>query len=221
MQQVQVNTVKPELSFFENESLNRLLNFEGEEKLDTRIRDIENYMSNNSGVGLSELEKDDLYAQAQSLLTELKKELRDVKFTFYLNRPQYNFLTNLLLTKIEYDINTVFIGLELMEFLSSIANSKYANDTDIKGFDVDATELTYMYHLIQPHKVKGLTKDAHTFSRLLVRIGEVSKVVNYYDAMSKKLVDEISQWALKMDAVKGEAVAPTIEKVEEEPETQF
>lgn len=211
-QKIQVNTVKPELSFFENEVLNRLLNFDRELLLDTKVEDVRNYMTNNPGQGLSDDEKDLLYAKAQEIYVEFKKSLRDVKFNFYLNRPQYNLLTDLLLKRIEYDVNTVFIAIELTELLAGMEGTKYQNDKEIKLFEVDATQLTYIYHLIQNHKVKGLTKEAYTFSKLLIRIGELSKVINYYDALAKSLPDEITKWALAMestDVVQGETLSVT------------
>lgn len=214
---IQVNTVKPELSFFENEVLNRLLNFDRELLLDSKIEEVENFLKNNSGHGLSEEAKDALYGNAQSLYNEYKRNLRDVKFNFFLNRPQYNLLTDLILKKLEYDVNTVFIAIELTELLGGMEGTKYQNDTDIRLFEVTATELTYIYHLIQSHKVKGLTKEAYTFSKLLIRIGEVSKVINYYDARAKALPEEIQQWALRMDAsdvVKGESLPVTETQLE-------
>jgi hypothetical protein len=211
-EKIQVNTVKPELSFFENEVLNRLLSFDRELLLDGKSDEVRSYMENNPGHGLSEVEKDMLYANGQSIYVEFKKSLRDVKFNFYLNRPQYNLLTDLLLKKIEYDVNTVFIAIELTELLAGMEGTKYQNDMEIKLFEVDATQLTYIYHLIQTHKIKGLTKEAYTFSKLLIRIGELSKVINYYDALAKSLPDEIAQWALRMDAtdvVQGETLSVT------------
>lgn len=197
---IQINTVKPELSFFENETLNRLLDFDKESLLDSKIEDIEKYMENNPGQGLSDQDKDLLYANAQSLLLDFKKELTVVKFNFYLNRPQYNLLTDLLIKKLDYDVNTVFIAIELKNLLNDLQGSKYNNDIELKNFLVTPTELTYIYHLIQTHKVKGLSKEAYTFASLLVRIGESSKIINYYDSFVKNLPEEISQWALRMDS---------------------
>ena len=216
-QNVQVNTVKPELSFFENEVLNRLLNFDRELMLDSKIEEVESFMKNNPGHGLVEEVKDALYGNAQYLYNEYKKTLRDVRFNFYLNRPQYNLLTDLILKKLEYDVNTVFIAIELTELLGGMEGTKFQNDTEIKLFEVTATELTYIYHLIQNHKVKGLTKEAYVFSKLLVRIGEISKVINYYDATAKRLPEDIQQWALRMDAsdvVSGESLPVTETQIE-------
>ena len=185
--------------------------------IDSKVEAVESYMKNNAGHGLDELQKDSLYAQAQELYKEYKISLRDVKFNFYLNRPEYNLLTDLILKKLEYDVNTVFIAIELTELMGGMNGTKFQNDTEIKCFEVNATELTYIYHLIQNHKVKGLTKEAYTFSKLLVRIGNVSKVINCYDAIAKRLPEDIQQWALRMDAsdvVKGETLPQVETKLE-------
>lgn len=200
MKDIAVNTVKPEVTFFENDTYNRLLEIEVESNLDGKLKIVEDYMKENPGHGLSEIEKDIIYARAQELFNEYKNELRDAPFNLYLNRTQYNFLTNLLLQKLEYDVNTVFIAIELTEFLGKVAETKYKNDTEIKCFPVSPTELTYIYHLIQSWKVKGLTREAYTFAKLLTRIGDLSKIINYYDAFAKNLVEEIQKWALRMDA---------------------
>ena len=102
--------------------------------------------------------------------------------------------------------------LDIKKFVTDIIDEfdKYKNDKDVVCFEVTATELTYVYHLIQNYKVKGLTKEAYTFSKVLVRIGNASRVINYYDAIAKRLPEEIQQWALRMDAsdvVKGETLA--------------
>ena len=135
-EQIVTNVVKPELSFFENEVLNRLLNFDRELTLDSKVEAVESYMKNNAGHGLDELQKDSLYAQAQELYKEYKISLRDVKFNFYLNRPEYNLLTDLILKKLEYDVNTVFIAIELTELMGGMNGTKFQNDTEIKCFEI-------------------------------------------------------------------------------------
>lgn len=191
--------VKPELTFFENEEMFRMIDFDVEANLDSKIESVENYMSENTGEGKTDVEKDQLYANAQSLYVEYKNELREAKFNFYFNRPQYNLLTNLLLKKLEYDVNTLFIAMELHEMLKNLHGSKFQNDVELKDIKLTATELTYVYHLIQTYKVRGLTNEAFTFASLLTRIGEASKIINYYDAKAKSLVDDIQKWALKLD----------------------
>jgi hypothetical protein len=52
---------------------------------------------------------------------------------------------------IQYFCNRTF------ELLKDVKN-KYTSDTDIVSLDVDATQITYIYHLIATYKPKGLTK---------------------------------------------------------------
>lgn len=194
MSKIETNVVKPKLSFFENETENLILDINQETILDNKIKEIEDYMKNNEGKGKSESEKDELYKTAQDLWKSYAISLKETKYNFLLNRNQYSFLTNLILTKLEYDINTVFLAIELTNLLGNMKSAKFSNDNDLINFPVNATEITYIYHLIANHKVKGLTKDAYTFSQVLIRIGDISKVFNYYDTAGKNLSTEIQDW---------------------------
>ena len=124
--------------------------------------------------------KDNLYQNAQNIWNNFTNSLKEAKYNFHLNRPQHKFLTDLILTKMEYDVNTVFFAIELTNMMGGMKEAKYTNDKDLISFSVNATEITYIYHLISKHKVKGLTKDAYTFSQILYRIGNISKIFNYY-----------------------------------------
>ena len=143
MAKIETNVVKPEVSFFENETTNTILSMEDEVKLDTQIQLIEDYMKNNTGKGKSEEEKDELYKNAQIMWKDYANLLRNVKYNFHLNRPQWKFLTNLLLTKLEYDVNTVFFAIELTNLLASMKDTKFTDDNQLQSFQTDATEITY------------------------------------------------------------------------------
>jgi hypothetical protein len=194
MENIETRVVKPSVSFFENDMDNLIITPQEESILDSKIKDIEEFMKNNSGKGKTEQEKDELYLSSQSLWTSYSAALKEAKYNFYLNRPQHKFLTELILTKMEYDVNTVFFAIELTNMLGSMKEAKYTNDTDLVAFPVNATEITYIYHLISKHKVKGLSKDAYTFSKILLRIGGISKMFNYYEAASKNLSSDIQDW---------------------------
>jgi len=210
MNKIETNVVKPSISFMENDVENLLINKEWEVRLDDRISEIEKYIRENNGKGKSEEEKDTLYKNAQEMWKEYINILKSAKYNFFLNRAQYKFLTDLILIKIEYDVNTVFFAIELTELLGNMKGTKYTNDKDSMPFEVNATEITYIYHLISKHKVKGLTKDSYTFAQVLHRIGDISKVFNYYDTAGKNLSTDIQNWALTFD----EGV--TIENLNEE-----
>jgi hypothetical protein len=194
MQKIETNVVKPDTRFFENETENVILTPETEMSLDNKIKDVESYMKNTDGKGKSEDEKNEIYSTSQQIWKEYQTSLRDAKYNFYLNRAQWTFLTNLILQKIEYDVNTVFFAIELTDMLGNMKKVKYTDDKTLIAFPVNATEITYIYHLIQKHKVKGLTNDAYTFAQILIRIGNISKIINYYDATAKSLATEIQDW---------------------------
>jgi hypothetical protein len=196
--QYETQVVKPEVSFYENEQTLRVISFEDEIFLDTKISGIENLLATEHGLGKLEVEKDQLYYSAQMSWKEYIQRLKGVKFTFHLNRKQYNFLTNLLIQKLEYDVNTVFLAIELTSMLGSWEVSKTnkdaKNDTELKAYTADATEITYMYHLIAAYKPKGLTADTYLFAEILRRIGFISKAIGYYDNYAKSLNKDIQDW---------------------------
>jgi hypothetical protein len=82
--------------------------------------------------------------------------------------------------------------------MAGMKDLKYKDDKECLPTDMTPTEVTYLYHLISTHKVKGLTRDAYTFASILRRIGEISKIVNYYDNESKNLTKDIAIWAANL-----------------------
>jgi hypothetical protein len=192
---LETNVVKPSLSIFENETEHRLIPILTEISLDSKISEVENFMRSNHGRGKSELEKDTLYADAKKLWEQYAELLRDMNFTFYLNRKQYQFLTDLLIDKMEYDVNTVFLAIELTNMLGEWKETGTAkDDSTLQGYTSDATEVTYMYHLISKHKVKGLSNSSYRFAEVLKRIGAISKIIAYYDTHAKSLSKDIQSW---------------------------
>lgn len=202
MSQIETNVIKPEIKFFENDKENLLISNEVESNLEGKIEQIESYMKNTVGKGKTQEEKDAIYGQAQILWKEYSIALKGATYNFHLNKEQWNFLTNLLIKKLEYDVNTVFFAIELTDMLGSMNKAKYSNDKELISFPVNTTEITYIYHLISKHTVKGLTRDSYTFTQILKRIGDISKVFNYYDATAKSLATDVQDWvALFEDGV--------------------
>ena len=194
-QSLETNVVKPSLSIFENETEYRIIENSTEIQLDSKIQEIENFMKMNHGRGESELEKDRLYGESKGLWDQYAGLLRDTHFKFYLNRKQYQFLIELLRDKMEYDVNTIFLAIELTDMLGEwheVGTSK--DDKTLQGYIADATEITYIYHLIAKHKVKGLANSSYRFAEILKRIGAISKIIAYYDTAAKNLSKEIQNW---------------------------
>lgn len=212
-QQLENHVIKPSMSFFEGDSEYRIMPFMSEMSLDSKILEIESFMQNNHGFGKSEFEKDELYEQAKKLWATFTSEFKQVVYTFYLNRKQYHYLLDLLKDKIEYDVNTVFFGIELVKMLGQWEESGAGeNDKTVKGYLADATETTYMYHIIAKHKIKGLNSSTHRFSEILLKIGEISKIVSYYDTHAKNLSKQIQEWVASFDGIIAEQEKPNLNK---------
>ena len=198
--QFETSVVKPSLSFFEKEQEYRLVDFSTEMALDSKITEIENFMRSNHGEGESDEVKDRLYANAIKLWDEYASILRNCKYTFYLNKKQYQFLTDLLIEKMDYDVNTVFFAIELTDMLGTWRNVGTNKDENfLQSYQTNATEITYIYHLISKYKVKGLSHASYRFAEVLRRIGSISKVIGYYDTTAKNLSKEIQDWVASFD----------------------
>ena len=189
----------------------QLIATEQENKLDSIIQEIKDYMSNNSGKGKTNSEKDEMYLSAQKIWKSFIDTLESVRYNFFLDKEQAKYLQDLIQNKLEYDVNSVFFAIEIKSLIDSIRNSK----TDISSFPMSATDVTYIYHLISQHKVKGLGKDSINFSQILLMIGSVSKIFNYYDTTGKNLATDIQDWVLTFDdsvnfdnSIKAQVVEP-------------
>jgi hypothetical protein len=199
-QQLDNNVIKPKISFNVDGTEYRLISSEDEIQLDSKIDIISTFMANNNGFGKSEEYKDELYARAKELWQQYATVLRDVKYTFWMNRKHFQYITTLLLEKLEYDVNTVFFAIELTNMLGSWKKEgTNKNDVDYKTYTADATEVTYMYHLIAKHKIKGLTNEAYMFAEVLRKIGDISKVISYYDTAAKNLSKDIQTWVASFE----------------------
>lgn len=193
-------TEKPSVKFFENDQEFSILETKWESELDSKIKEIETYVVENNGKGKSESEKDLLYKRAQDMWKEFASLLTETKYNFFLNRRQYKFLTDLIISNLEYDVNTIFFAIELTDLLGKMKeDSNYTNDTDLISFPVNATEITYIYHLISNHKVRGLNKKSYLFAEVLRKIGEISKIFNYYDISGKRLSTSIQDWVVTFE----------------------
>ena len=99
MSKIETSVVKPQLNFTENLQEYSLIASESENALDAKLQEIENYINTNDGKDKSDEEKDALYLYAQKIWQEYSDLLQETKYNFNLNRSQFKFLKNLLVTK--------------------------------------------------------------------------------------------------------------------------
>lgn len=179
--------------------------------IEGKLEEINTYITDNDGRGKTEYEKNELYENAQKLWNEVAVLLNDAKFGLILTKPQYIYMTNLLLEKMEYDVNLLFFAIELTNMLGNMKLTKdkerYKNDVDPIVYSLTATDITYLYHVLQQHKVKGLKAASYTFAEIIRRIGDISKIFSYYDNETKELSTKIQDWVVGFESEDGE-VAP-------------
>lgn len=203
--QQMVNYVnKPKVSVFINETDLRLFSMENESGLDIKIQEMESLMKNKHGFGASEVAKDELYGESKKLWKEFAEKFQHIKFSFYLNRPQFNYLTNLLTKNLEYGVDNVFFVIELGRTFDnwekSVSGGKFQDDKEVKELEIPAIDMEYIWALISPHKVKGLSKDTYLFAQVIQRMMELRSISMYYDSEGKRLGKSIQEWVASFEA---------------------
>lgn len=194
---------KPIFSLKINDKEYRILSEEDENWVDEKVKEIQDFMKENTGEGKTSDEKDELYKEVQDIWKELggpDGKIAKIQYGLVLNRPQYNHLIELLRDKVEYDVNTIFFAIELTNFLGRTVNeNEFKDDITPIVFDITAADMTYLYTCLSTHKTKGLTKKTYIFAEIIRRIGDISKVINHLDSNSKDLSTEIQNWAACLD----------------------
>lgn len=198
--EIETQVVKPKMFTTFEEKEYRILDEKDEANLDQAVKDIENYIAFNHGLGKSEYEKDNFYSEAKKLWSNYVEIFRNVKVKFYLNQDQFDYFAEMLRDKIEYDVNTIFFAIELTDTLGSWATQNEESDKKVvRSYDTEPVSANYLYHLISTVKVKGLTKESYLFSQVLKKIYEVVKIVNFYDNHAKTLSKDIQDWVASFE----------------------
>jgi hypothetical protein len=197
--EIQTNVVKPKMfTNFNNEEF-RILSIEMENALDAAVKDVITFMAYNIGVDKTEEEKDYLYGEAKRLWENYVRVLRDSKLTLYLNTEQFDYFTKILKEEIEYDVNTIFFGIDLTNTLGSWFKQVIESEVEISSYQTDPVSFNYIDHLISTVKVKGLTEESYLFAQVLRKIKEIMKVVNFYDGHAKNLSKDIQEWVANFE----------------------
>jgi hypothetical protein len=193
---------KPKSSFIENGKTYLLIDDKYEIELNSKIKELNDYMSTNIGKGKTDEEKDDLYKNAQSLWVECASIFKDMIYNFNLNRPQYELLTDIILNKTIYDVNNILVYNKLNDFLKNMHSiAKYKNDEEIITYPINRTEISCIYHLFSKYTIKGINNSTYRFGEITQRICDINLLINYYDEYTNitKLSDDIMNWVTSFE----------------------
>lgn len=192
--EIQTNVVRPKMFTKFNDEELRILPAENESRLNSAVKEVENFILQNNGKGLSDAEKDYLYAGAKSLWENYVTILRDTKLTLFLNSDQFDYFSKILMEEIEYDVNTIHFGIELTDTLGTWLKRELEGNVQVSSYDADPVSFNYINHLISTVKVKGLTQESYLFAQVLRKVSEIMKIVNFYDSHAKSLSKDIQEW---------------------------
>ncbi len=197
------NVEKPNCSFTEYEQTFRIIPLEDEIAIDEHLIKIQNYINNNHGFGQAEGQKDILYIEAQQLYKNLATKFKSIDYTLFLNRKEYTYLTTLINTKLEMDVDTLYYALELVGCLEGWKSNKekYSSDNELHSYNMNPTDVIYLDHLLSKNKVVGLTNDTYIFINILRKIIFISKYIRYVDSEIKYYQTEIQDWVATFDGV--------------------
>lgn len=213
-QEIETMVVKPKIVLKYEDKDYSILDKDVEDTLESKINNISKFMNENSAKGKSDADKDKAYGDAQVIWNDFKATLDESKFNFYLDREQFDYLMNLLRNKFEYDVNAVFFVLEIANLLGDIETQgkKGFKEDKYIPFKLTATDVTYLYHILSQYKVKGLNRGTVVFASVIRRIGEISKLFDYYNNITKELSKDIVDWVAGFDDVNALPEAETKSK---------
>jgi hypothetical protein len=94
--EIETQVVKPKMTTKFEETDYRFISEEHENNLDNSVKDLENFIAFNHGMGKSEVEKDELYTNAKKLWEVYVGHFRKTVLKFYLNKNQFDYFTEML-----------------------------------------------------------------------------------------------------------------------------
>lgn len=161
---------------------------------------------------VTEADKDKLFAISSFLVKNLYKISDEISYDFNISIDEFNFLVDVLERKITYDCNDVFNLIDLISNLKAWQKIQKSLPKGANSFviNVSIKELVIIYHFLQKHTIKGITKEYYTFTMVLNKIADMHKIYNAYGVIRDRLNTDFSIWTSAITDVNKETeVKPT------------
>jgi len=165
--------------------------------------------------------KEKQYSDYTELISTYNTSLSNLKFNFILDRDEYLYLKNLILHKISYNRENIFLGLLIKDnFFNHYDSDKSYNKTSLfktnsETFKLTIVELTRISHISNLVEIKGLDKEAELYSSIVRKIGDISKAIDYFDTLGAMTTEKGTNWILMFDNNQEgqvqEELTPTVE----------
>ena len=181
------------------------------ENLDNIIKEIETLYDSPISPDLTE--RNAQYETYKNLITKYSKTLADIKYNFIISKKEYLFMKSLIIDKISYDRQNIFVGLLVRDtffyrYDTNKSSTKTAlfSEKDIELFKMDITEITRISHLSGLQEIKGLYEKADIFANITKKIGDISKIFDIYNSKGKDLSEEGGNWIQQFDKYDSELI---------------
>lgn len=170
------------------------------------IENIENKASNLDLILKEEIssdrkEREIQYKKYQDNTIEYLKSLAEMHYNFILENKEYLFLKNVIVGKLSYNRENVFVGLQVKEDFftrydseKSTSKTSLFKDNDFEMFMMDIKELTRISHLLSFYEVHGLDDRSDIFASIVRKISTITTVWEYYDTKAKIFEDVAQNW---------------------------
>lgn len=143
------------------------------------------------------------FAEYRDSIMLYGKTLSEVKYNLLLTKEEYLYLKALILNKLEYDRQNLFVGLLVRDnFFYKYDTEKSSNRTalfksetnQVEVFSLDINEITRISHLTGLHTIKSLDEKADLFANFIKKIGDISKIFDIYNSRGQELSETGGNW---------------------------
>ena len=166
-------------------------------ELKTNLYNFFRKYSANAVEGMEETEKDKLFAIANFMFNNFKRDINKIMFTMNLNREELKFISEAFYEKIKYDGKTIHNIVELKEvYLDTWKALQINMKGDVKeiGVNIDISNVVMLYHFLSDYKIKGIGKQFYTFKGSFDKMIDANKIFNAYSVFIERLSTDFKFW---------------------------
>jgi hypothetical protein len=224
MSDEQRNIVDEQLKALLNSDL--VLRKEDRERIENLISEVEVFY--DEAISEDKENRETTYTNYVAKIEEFGRTMASVLYNLQLTRDEYLFAKDTIFKKLEYDRENVFVALMVRdEFFNKYDGETHSTvKTDIEFDDVDGKKigvfpidinnLTRISHLLGLYRVKDITsKKADYFASIVKKIGDISKIFNYYKVRGEQLQTKGDNWLKGFEKFDKEELGEPTDSIEE------
>jgi hypothetical protein len=224
MNDEQRNIVDEQLKALLNSNV--VLRKEDKDRVEALVLEVEDFYKEE--IPSEKTARETTYRNYVSKIEEFGRTMASVLYNLQLTREEYLFIKDTIFKKLEYDRENVFVALMVRdEFFNKFdGEDKSTTKTDVEFdevggkniavFPIDINNLTRISHLLGLYIVKDITsRKADNFASVVKKIGDISKVFNYYKIKGEQLQTKGDNWMKGFEQYDMEELGENPESIDE------